>query len=215
MKKPLILLSMMAALASGQAFAQDNTENADQAPEAEATQDAPATETDTQAVGGDLDLGQSEEPAQPRAYIRETFGDWGLQCIAVSPGSEEEMCQMYQLLADDSGASVAEANIFKLSNAGQAVAGGNIVVPLETLLTEGMRIQIDSSAPRKYEFSFCNQVGCFARVGFTQADVDAFKRGAVAKVSIVPALAPDQRVTVNMSLKGFTAAYDQATVIQR
>ena len=36
----------------------------------------------------------------------------------------------------------------------------------------------------------------------------------VANVTIVPALAPDQRVTVTMSLSGFTAAFDEITELE-
>ncbi len=39
--------------------------------------------------------------------------------------------------------------------------------------------------------------------------------GNVANVAIVPALAPDQRVVVGMSLTGFTAAFEEITALEQ
>jgi len=50
--------------------------------------------------------------------------------------------------------------------------------------------------------------GCVARVGFTEAEVTQFKRGARATLRLVPAAAPDQNVTLDISLIGFTAGYE-------
>ena len=92
---------------------------------------------------------------------------------------------------------------------------GGFIVPLGTLLTEKLTIQVDSAQAKRYDLSFCVQIGCYARVGFTEAEVNAFRRGQVARVTITPFQAPDQRVTVNMSLAGFTAAYDQITALEQ
>ena len=83
-----------------------------------------------------------------------------------------------------------------------------IVAPLETLLTEELTISVDGTAARRYPFTFCNQAGCVARIGFTAEEVAQFKAGNVAQLSIVPAAAPDQRVDLAISLTGFTAGYD-------
>lgn len=197
MKTSISLLTALAMFAGATAYAQDDGA------------------TGQSATGGDLDLGQAlpSEQEGPRTYIKETYQDWQLQCLEVAEG--DEVCQMYQLLTDGNGASVAEASIFRLAEGGQAVAGGTFVVPLETLLTQKLTISVDGAQPRVYDFSFCNPVGCYARVGFTQEDVDRFKAGAMAQVSIVPAMAPDQRVTVDMSLSGFTAAFDETTALQQ
>lgn len=221
MKHPLITMSLMAALAGAPAFAQDSDAQDQQpaAPEAQAPDAQPAAPeaqaptADQPAAGGPLDLGEGNAQSRPQSYIKETFDDWSLQCIEAQEG--EEICQMYQLLEDDSGSSVAEASIFKLENGGQAVAGGTFVVPLETLLTQKLTISVDGGEPRRYDYSFCNPVGCYARVGFTQADVDRFRRGVTARVRLVPALAPDQEVVVEMSLAGFTAAYDAASSLRQ
>lgn len=210
MKKPLLLLSLIAAMGGAPAFAQSDDAAA---PAAE----APASDPDSQ-IGGGLDLGEETgaAPAQqegPRTYIKETFNDWALQCIEVPEGGD--VCQMYQLLKDANGSNVAEVSIFQLANGGRAVAGGTFVVPLETLLTQKLSISVDGGAERRFDFSFCAPVGCYARVGFTGEDIQRFKAGAKAVVTIVPALAPDQKVNVDMSLSGFTAAFDQTSQLNQ
>jgi invasion protein IalB len=88
------------------------------------------------------------------------------------------------------------------------VAGATIVVPLETLLTEQLTIAVDGAQPKRYPFTWCAPLGCIARVGFTQAEIDGFKKGAKATITIVPFAAPDQPVNLDLSLKGFTAGFD-------
>ena len=50
--------------------------------------------------------------------------------------------------------------------------------------------------------------GCIARIGFTGEEITQFKKGAKAVMTIVPAAAPDQKVNVEISLKGFTAGFE-------
>ncbi|MBO9472389.1 invasion associated locus B family protein [Shimia sp. R10_1] len=160
-----------------------------------------------EAVAGQ---GEAQIPQNPNEDITtETIGDWELQCAATGP--EPRPCRMYQLLRDETGNPISEVTLFKLPQAdGQAVAGATLIVPLETLLTAQLTMAVDGNNARRYPFAFCNQAGCIARIGFSQADISNFKSGNEAKISIVPALAPDQTVTVSMSLAGFTKAFDTA-----
>jgi invasion protein IalB len=117
-------------------------------------------------------------------------------------------CQLYQLLKDAQGTSVAEISLFPLPPGQQAIAGATIVAPLETLLTEQLTLAVDGATPKRYPFTWCAPLGCIARVGFTQAEIDGFKKGAKATMTIVPVAAPDQKVVLDISLKGFTAGFD-------
>lgn len=188
-------------------YAQDTTAPAADAPAAEST--APATTgtggTDTLSMGREADPAPAAD-AIGSTYIAETFGDWEQRCIRTEDGADP--CQLYQLLVDGDKNPVAEISVFGLPAGQQAAAGATLIVPLETLLTEELTMVVDSSKPRRYPFSWCSQIGCFARVGFTQAEVDGFKKGNLATISIVPVVAPDKRVSVNVSLIGFTAGYD-------
>lgn len=152
---------------------------------------------------------EPQEPQPGQQYVSEEFNDWAIRCLKTEEG--EDPCQMYQLMSDQDGNDVAEIAIVALPSSGQAVAGATIVVPLETLLTEQITLRVDGGQARRFPFNFCNVGGCVTRLGLTQEDIGLFRRGAQATLSLVPAAAPDQTVTVTMSLAGFTAAYEAAS----
>lgn len=161
------------------------------------------------ASANDLSMGTSTEPTVGQTYVREEIGDWSLRCVRTEDGSDP--CQLYQLLKDGEGNSVAEVSLFPITDGGPAAAGATIITPLETLLTEQVRIAVDSGPVKQYPFSFCSQIGCFARVGFTGEEVEGFRRGNAATITIIPAAAPTQRVDLTMSLSGFTAGFEAVT----
>lgn len=169
--------------------------------------EAPAAEApeadDTLSTGTPL---APDGEAVGSAYLAEEHGDWQLRCIRAAEG--EDPCQLYQLLTDQSGASVAEITVFVLPEGQPAVAGATVIVPLETLLIRQLTLSIDGGAARQYPFTFCTQQGCFSRIGLTEDDLAAFRRGNAAQIQIVPAAAPNQKVNVTASLSGFTAAYN-------
>ncbi|WP_353472220.1 invasion associated locus B family protein [Salipiger sp. H15] len=218
MTRPLHILRLLpfaVALAAMPAHAQDAAQSSDAT-----TQE----QTEGTVAAGGLSLGEdanSEAPAapgqkQPETYVKATHGDWELQCLKAPEGSDaEDPCQMYQLLQDDQGNNVAEVSLFRVANGGQVAAGGTFVVPLETLLTQKLTIAVDGGQAKRYDYSFCTPVGCYARVGFTEEDVNRFKAGKGATVTIVPALAPDQKVTLDMSLSGFTAGYEGTSALRQ
>ena len=197
-------LAALLALATP-AFAQDTTE----APATEApAEEAPAPAQPNVDLGEPA--GDARQPGQ--TYIEKVVGDWERKCITLPEGQGDDPCQMYQLLKDDKGNSVAEISLGRLPDGGQAVAGATVVVPLETLLTQQLTISVDGAQGKRYPFRFCAQPGCVANIGFTQGEIDGFKRGAKATVTIVPAAAPDQKVNLTMSLNGFTGGYDELVV---
>lgn len=219
--KPL-LVSLLLTTAPVVAFAQTTDAPAADAPAVDApaaeapaavapATDAPATDSpDTLNMGTPVDGAAAATPGTPRVgepYNREEFGDWALRCLKAEEGKPDP-CQLYQLLKDADGNAVAEISTFPLPAGNKAAAGATIVVPLETLLTQQLRLTIDNGTPKVYPFTFCNAAGCVARVGFTTEEVNQFKRGVGATLRMVPAAAPDQEVVLNLSLSGFTAGFD-------
>ena len=158
----------------------------------------------------DLALGEPVGPQVGEPYEREVFGDWALRCIKAEEGARDP-CNLYQLLTNEDGVAVAEFNLFPLPEGQRAAAGATVVVPLETLLTEQLTISVDGANARRYPFTFCNRAGCVARIGFTQAEVDQFKRGSTASVRLVPAAAPEAEVVLDVSLTGFTAGFTSSS----
>lgn len=200
----LTLCAALAVVAPAAAFAQTT------APETEEARKPATTVEDQLSLGEDAD----KNPELGKPFTRETIGAWEMRCIKVEEG-EEEPCQMYQLMDDGQGAPVAEVSLFRLPPGGKAVAGATIIVPLETALPQQLTVSIDGGKARRYPYAFCNPVGCYIRLGLTADDVAAFKRGNEAQMTIVPALAPDQKVVLTLSLEGFTASFEKVSVLDQ
>lgn len=212
----LTLTLGLAGAAAAQETAPTPTEGQTTQEQIPAQQPAP---TESQPAEGQAAEGQPAAPAgqeqapAPQAdgpgsiYVKATHGDWEERCMRGAEG-RPDLCQIYQLLKDDEGNSVAEVGMFPLPAGEKAVAGATITAPLETLLTEALTLQIDGGKGKVYPFSWCDRGGCVARLGFTGEEISAFKKGNKATLTIVPVAAPDQKVTVAISLKGFTAGFD-------
>lgn len=170
---------------------------------------APATDGESQ-----LDLGQpvTEGPQVGERYSKEKHGDWDLACIKTE--AETDPCSLLQILKDDSGNPIAEFSLFRIEGGQQAVAGATVIVPLETLLPAQLTIAVDGGPGKRYNYTFCNPIGCVAQIGLTQSDVDAFKRGKSATMSLRPAPAPDQVIDLTLSLNGFTAGFNAVDVVK-
>ncbi len=197
-------LGLALATATFPALAQEATP----APTATVDTTAPAVE--------DLNMGvdpntppaplTQEAAAEGQIYQLATFDAWSQRCTKMKDGSDP--CELYQLLKDGEGTNVAEISMFALPAGGKAAAGAMIIAPLETLLTANLQVSVDGSKAKIYPFTFCAQLGCVARVGFTTEEVAQFKKGTKATITIVPAAAPDQKVELAVELKGFTAGYE-------
>lgn len=176
-----------------------------------------APQTSEKTADQILDLGQPVDDGTPKLgdrYAKETHGDWDLACVKTE--AETDPCSLLQILTDPNGNPMAEVSLFRIDQpGGQAVAGATIIVPLETLLPAALTISVDGAPGKRYNYSFCNPLGCVAQIGLTQADIDTFKAGGEATLSLRPAPAPDQLVEMKMSLKGFTAGYNVVDVVQQ
>lgn len=196
-------LALIMALLAGPLAAQTT--------EAPATPETATPETGAVAADGATAEGLSMGTAVATGdaigdtYTAASFEAWEQRCVRTESGIDP--CQLYMLLKDENQNSVAEFTMFGLPAGaqGEAVAGATFIAPLETLLTAGMMLRVDAGQPKVYPFTFCTQIGCVARLGFTAEEVDQMKKGATATIIIVPFVAPDARVELPMSLKGFTA----------
>jgi len=204
--KSLSVLTIVALLASNPTIAQETGTATDE----------PAVTEETQSSGSGelgLNLGQEVTPENQigQSYTASTHGDWEIRCVRTKDGNDP--CQLYQLLKDSNGNSVSEFSMFALPPGQEAVAGATIAVPLETLLTQQLTISVDNGQARRYPFTWCSAGGCYARVGFSAADIATFKRGASGTMTIVPVGAPDVKVPLTISLSGFTTAFDEIVAL--
>ncbi|MEL6520207.1 MAG: invasion associated locus B family protein [Pseudomonadota bacterium] len=177
------------------------------------TDEQPAPAQDRPVEG--LQLGEqvaddaaAAEDGPGSVYQKEISGDWEVRCVRVEEG-ELEPCNLYQLLKDGNGNNVAEITMFALPTGNDAAAGAQIITPLETLLTRQITLRVDNGPAKRYQFNFCTRIGCFSQVGFTEAEVQSFRRGNAATLTIVPVGAPaDTTVDLTVSLTGFTAGFN-------
>lgn len=175
----------------------------------------PAADTPAPAADAPATAAPAAAPAAPAAdaqpqtgqyFVKETHQDWTIRCLKAEQGKDP--CELYQLLKDDEGNSVAELTMVPLKNSDVA-AGATLIAPLETDLIQGLGFAVGNAEPRGYPFSFCAPVGCVSRMGFTQAEVDGLKRGSAATVSLLPFGGDREKpVALKLSLSGFTAAFD-------
>ena len=118
------------------------------------TADAPAVETPPAAdAAAPNDLSMGVDPNNPglptqadaavgSTYLAANFDKWEQRCVKAADGADP--CQLYQLLLDKDGNSVAEISLFDLPAGGKAVAGASFMAPLETLLTANLTITVDT-----------------------------------------------------------------------
>ncbi|KIC11368.1 invasion protein [Leisingera sp. ANG-M1] len=209
MLKSLTPISLAAVLAMTAPLAAQETA-------AEETSGAETAEQAGSTADQLLDLGEpvNAEPGLGQRYSKEKHGDWDLACIKTE--NETDPCSLLQILSGPQGNPIAEVSLFRIDQqGGQAVAGATVIVPLETLLPAALTISIDGAPAKRYNYSFCNPLGCVAQIGLTQGDIDAFKKGNEAVLSLRPAPAPDQVVEMKLSLSGFTAGYDVVDVVKQ
>lgn len=143
------------------------------------------------------------EDAEPQEVLRESYGTWEIRCVG-----ETDNCFMYQLLINERGTPVAELSLIKLPAGSEAVAGATMIVPLGTVLTKGLVIQVDENEATRYPFNWCVAPGCFSRFGLPDLLVNNMKTGTDLKVVVFSVSNLNEPVVVSASLEGFTAAFD-------
>ncbi|MDC3055405.1 invasion associated locus B family protein [Paracoccaceae bacterium] len=154
-----------------------------------------------------IDDAMAVETQKPQPYIKETNKDWNLKCIA--PQNSTERCEANQLIVNDKKQPVAEISIFKLSDNQVAEAAATIIVPLETILSEGLILAIQDLEPKKYQFKFCNSLGCYAQIGLTKEEVEALKNKERASIYLNHISSGDQQVIIPISLAGFMKTFSK------
>ena len=149
------------------------------------------------------------EPQKTEPYIKERFENWSLKCI--KPMNSIERCEANQIIFNQKQQPVAEISIIKLPKGQVAAAAATIIVPLKTILSEGLVLAIQELEPKKYQFKFCNSLGCYSQIGLTDDEVEALKRKEKASIFLKHISSGDQQIVIPMSLDGFTKTFSNVT----
>jgi len=207
-----ILLTSLVALSlslGSVTYSQDSSSTTEATTPEAATPETTATEAPASAEDQTFPTANDVEAKNQigKDFIKEEFDDWKILCTVVAEGKNAN-CRLYQVLEDGNGGAVAELSILALSEKAQAVAGVNFVSPLGTLLTAQVGMRVDAGKAKRYPFSWCEPQGCVTRFGLTKPELDNLKKGSKAIMTIVAAAAPKNPLALNVSLKGFTAAWN-------
>jgi invasion protein IalB len=146
---------------------------------------------------------------QIEPYIKERIEDWNLKCI--EPLNSIERCEANQIIFNQEQQPVAEISIFKLPQGQVAAAAATIIVPLETILNEGLILEMLDLEPKKYQFKFCNSIGCYSQIGLTAEELEALKSKGKASIFLKHLSSGDQQIIIPISLSGFKTTFSKAT----
>lgn len=174
---------------------------------ASAQQDPPAEGTEQPAP----EQPATEQPAvDPNARLGEKFQDW--QTVCEKRGEDgAELCGAIQEVKTKEGKLALWAAFGYL----QPAAGPVMIFRIPYDLTEppsgfrvakGATIAIDGGTAVDVPIEICAPGGCQVGILLEDTFVTALKAGN--KLNLTVPLASGQSATINLSLKGFTAAYD-------
>lgn len=144
----------------------------------------------------------AQEAAAP--LNQERVGDWFVTCEKDS----DKSCVMVQeviMNKDGQKGRLASLVVFKDVNDGEIK--GRFLVPLGIYLLDGLYFQIDDKKPYKTNLETCSQQGCMVALLFKEDLLALFKGGD--KLSVYYSIQPGKKFETQMSLKGFTKAYDK------
>ncbi len=144
--------------------------------------------------------------AQTGEVVKTTYGDWNIVCA-----EDESVCVMQQAGLGTDGQPVIDFRVRRvegptLPDGTPVTAAIQIAAPLGVLLLAGVQVQVDAKEPRTAPFEVCGPSGCIVRQPMSDDFVADLKGGNTAKVSIYAV--PQTLVETNISLKGFTKAFD-------
>lgn len=148
--------------------------------------------------------------AQSSDELRATHGDWEIRCIKGS-----ETCAMSQIGNTGDGKRALLVTIQRLKGAtaenGTEIPGAMTVqTPLGVLIPYGVRIKIDSDKVIPLPLSRCVPAGCISQAPMLDEAVAKLKKGSTAVFGFFL----DKEVLVNVSLRGFTKAFNNLTPVR-
>lgn len=146
--------------------------------------------------------------AENPTELSETYQDWVVRCSSIA-GAQQPVtfCEMSQELRHaDSGQRVLAIGIQDDGSGNAGVA--TVIAPFGLRLSNGLGILVQGRQIVKTPFETCLPTGCIARFVIDAEALEAFRRGAAAEIAVT-ANANGEDVLIDVSLLGFTAAWDR------
>jgi invasion protein IalB len=150
---------------------------------------------------------QQQAPAaadqRPQPTVR-NFDDWALICDKPQ-GAPRDICFVFQQITMNNS-----TQRLLLTRVGQAGPDGastlNFTLPLGSRLASGMAMKVDDNTQIQAGFQVCLADGCQAVYPLDAGILQQMSNGKQAIVGLIDH-GNGQQVNINMSLKGFAAAY--------
>ena len=141
-------------------------------------------------------------PTSAEPQVREVYQDWTVVCDTRTDGGAETCIIVQQKNRKETEQLMLRIEIGVTDDSGQAVLIAT--APLGVSLPFGLHMQVDEQEAVRFRFGSCLPLGCVVGANLTEQHMIDFKRGNEAKFTFQGN--QTQRVTVPISLSGFTAA---------
>lgn len=124
---------------------------------------------------------------------------------ACSKQGDRDICNTQNVILAGNGQLITAVNFIDIKGAqNQKVL--QVTVPIGRLIAPGVGMSIDGGQTNKVDYSICFADRCIAEAPLTDALITAFKKGG--NVTMTSINFQRQRNPVEISLSGFTAAFD-------
>ncbi|MBH0239728.1 invasion associated locus B family protein [Methylobrevis albus] len=120
--------------------------------------------------------------------------------------SKKEICFVQRELRTESGQFMASAGIREVKGESRKIL--LVQVPVGMLIQPGMRVQTDKNKQEAAKYTICFPNACFAELVINDDFVNGLKRGN--NLVLTTLNQQGKGVSFQLSLSGFTAAYDGA-----
>jgi invasion protein IalB len=158
------------------------------------------------AISGAFAQAQATLPGGASS-LRETYQDWLVACVQ----KKTKRCALSQQQSQENGRRVLGVEI--VPGPDGKTATGILVLPFGLALDAGVTLQIDDKpAEAPLRFSTCLSGGCLVPLSFDEAFLSALRAGEALKAT-AKAFDGGQAVSLSVSLKGFSAAFDRVAVL--
>ena len=148
----------------------------------------------------------------PKPDIAATHGDWSIQCeapskAAHSDAAQKKICGMVQSTQDEKRKGIGLTIILRKDKKDdKTMSMMQVIAPIGVYLPLGVALEIDGGAVGRVPFTRCAPQLCIAVAETSAPTLEKLRKGTAANFIIYEA--PGLGVPLAISLKGFTAAYD-------
>lgn len=101
----------------------------------------------------------------------QSYGDWGVECVAVF-GDDQECHLLQRILWDDTKEEAMLAHILFIEKEGQVLPRLRLIAPLGTFLPAGMQMKLGDINEIYAPFQYCMTSGCFVNLDLAQDVVE-------------------------------------------